>query len=127
MHALPTPPCSLFLPTRYFNVRGHGQRVRYALAGAGLDWEEVSLTQPGSMDAVRPELLFNQVPLVEIDGLKLVQSWAIVRYIATKDCLSPADQARPAICSALRPLNPGAHLTLKLFPDPPQHSLPGTR
>jgi glutathione S-transferase len=78
----------------YFNVRGHGQRVRYALAGAGLDWEEVLLTQLGAMEAVKPECLFTQVPLLEMDGLKLVQSWAIVRYLGSKDGLSPAHQVR---------------------------------
>ena len=30
------------------------------------------------------DLLFEQVPLLRIDGLKLVQSGAIVRYVARK-------------------------------------------
>ncbi len=88
----PSRPSLSFPSRRYFNVRGHGQRVRYALAGAGLDYEEAVLTQPGAMDEIRPECLFAQVPLLEIDGLKLVQSWAIVRYLAAKEGLSPADQ-----------------------------------
>ncbi len=37
----------------YFDGRGHGQRIRYALAGADVQWEEVLLKEPGSMDAVR--------------------------------------------------------------------------
>lgn len=33
--------------------------------------------------------LLQQVPLLEIDGQKIVQSWAIVRYLGAKDNLPP--------------------------------------
>ena len=37
------------------------------------------------------KLLFNQLPLLEIDGLNLTQSTAIVRYVAEKGDLVPKD------------------------------------
>ena len=77
----------------YFKGRGHGERVRYALAAAGIDYNESFLLAPGDMDAIRPNCMFNQCPLLEIDGLCLVQSWSIVRYLASKNGLTPASAA----------------------------------
>ena len=37
------------------------------------------------------KLLFNQLPLLEIDGLNLKQSTAIVRYIGDRGGLVPKD------------------------------------
>jgi glutathione S-transferase len=66
----------------YFDGRGHGERVRYALAGAGVEWTERTLRENGDVDEVRPLCLFDQVPLLEMGGERVVQSWAIVRHIA---------------------------------------------
>ncbi len=41
----------------------------------------------------RPDCLFGQVPLLEIDGLKLIQSWSTVRYIGSKDGLNSKENA----------------------------------
>ena len=77
----------------YFKGRGHGERIRYALAAAGIDYTETFLQRPGDMDAIRSRCLFNQCPLLEIDGLALVQSWATVRYLASKNGLTPPTPA----------------------------------
>ena len=66
----------------YFDGRGHGERVRYALAAAGVEWTENTLRAPGDVDDIRELCLFGQVPLLEIDGERVVQSWSIVRYLA---------------------------------------------
>ncbi len=75
----------------YFNGRGNGERVRYALAAAGIEYEEKYLVEPGSLDDLRStgKLEFGQVPLLEIDGINLVQSWSIVRYLAQRSNLIP--------------------------------------
>ena len=84
----------------YFDGRGHGQRIRYALASSGVKWNEVLLKEPGSMDSVRPSCTFGQVPLLEIDGLKLSQSWAIVRYLARRQGgLEAAEEALADTCA----------------------------
>ena len=51
----------------YFDGRGHGERIRYALAAADLDYEEHLLRERGDLDSVRDKCLFRQVPLLEID------------------------------------------------------------
>lgn len=92
---MPAADCQL----TYFNGRGHGQRVRYALASSGLTWNEVLLQEKGDMDRVRSQCTFGQVPLLEIDGLKLTQSWSIVRYLANRQGgLSAAESALADTC-----------------------------
>ena len=92
----------------YFRGRGHGERVRYALAAADIEYEERFLKDPGALDDVRAEgtLAFGQVPLLQIDGLNLVQSWATVRYLGRRAGLVPADAsdayAADLACEATR-------------------------
>jgi len=67
----------------YFDGRGHGERVRYALAASGIPWRERLLREPGDVDAVRGRCAFGQVPLLEMPrgGPCVVQSYAIVRFL----------------------------------------------
>ncbi|XP_026080565.1 glutathione S-transferase 3 [Carassius auratus] len=70
----------------YFNGRGKMESVRWLLAAAGVQFEEVFLTKKEQYDKLLNDgdLMFQQVPLVEIDGMQLVQSKAILNYIAGK-------------------------------------------
>jgi len=67
----------------YFDGRGHGERVRYALAAGGVAYRENLLTKRGDVDAVRARCSYGQVPLLEMPrgGPRVVQSWAIVRFL----------------------------------------------
>lgn len=69
----------------YFQGKGLGEQVRLMLWEAGVEYEERYVDTREKLEALRKnDLLFQQLPLLEIDGLKLVQSSAIVRYIARK-------------------------------------------
>nr|ABK96975.1 glutathione S-transferase alpha [Hypophthalmichthys molitrix] len=70
----------------YFNGRGKMESIRWLLAAAGVEFEEVFLTKREHYDKLLNDgaLMFQQVPLVEIDGMQLVQSRAILNYIAGK-------------------------------------------
>ncbi|XP_036622974.1 glutathione S-transferase-like [Trichosurus vulpecula] len=70
----------------YFNGRGRMESVRWLLAAAGVEYEEVFLeTAEELQNLIKDgELLYHQVPMVEIDGMKMVQTRAILRYIAAK-------------------------------------------
>ncbi|XP_044277457.1 glutathione S-transferase A4-like isoform X1 [Varanus komodoensis] len=70
----------------YFNGRGRMESIRWLLAAAGVEFEETFLeTREQYLKLIRDGyLLFDQVPLVEMDGLKLVQTKAILNYIAEK-------------------------------------------
>jgi len=68
----------------YFEGRGLAEIIRLTLSAADIPFKEVDLTTRDQFLALKPELLFEQVPLLRIDGLKLVQSASIVRYVARK-------------------------------------------
>ncbi|KAM7171764.1 uncharacterized protein RBU57_003026 [Macrochelys suwanniensis] len=89
----------------YFNGRGRMETIRWLLAAAGVEFEEAEyletrkqyekLIQDGS-------LLFQQVPMVEIDGMKMVQTRAILNYIAGKHNLYGKDlKERALYCNRL--------------------------
>ncbi|CAH2248682.1 glutathione S-transferase 3 [Pelobates cultripes] len=77
----------------YFNGRGKMESIRWLLATVGVEFEEVFLEKREQYEALLKEraLLFQQVPMVEIDGMKLVQSKAILQYIARKHNLYGKD------------------------------------
>ncbi|XP_052088659.1 glutathione S-transferase alpha-4-like isoform X2 [Mytilus californianus] len=70
----------------YFDGRGRAEIIRIMLAGVGLEYTEEYLTSKEQWEELKKsgKLLYNQVPLLEIDGLELVQTGAIVRYLAKK-------------------------------------------
>ncbi|XP_016009339.2 glutathione S-transferase A2 [Rousettus aegyptiacus] len=70
----------------YVKARGRMESIRWLLAAAGVEFEEKFIETPDDLEDLRKDgsLMFQQVPMVEIDGMKLVQSRAILNYIATK-------------------------------------------
>nr|2R3X_A Chain A, Glutathione S-transferase A1 [Homo sapiens]2R3X_B Chain B, Glutathione S-transferase A1 [Homo sapiens] len=70
----------------YFNARGLMESTRWLLAAAGVEFEEKFIKSAEDLDKLRNDgyLMFQQVPMVEIDGMKLVQTRAILNYIASK-------------------------------------------
>ncbi|XP_002817048.2 glutathione S-transferase A1 [Pongo abelii] len=70
----------------YFNARGRMESTRWLLAAAGVEFEEKLMKSAEDLDKLRNDgyLMFQQVPMVEIDGMKLVQTRAILNYIASK-------------------------------------------
>lgn len=79
---------------RYFDVRGRGEAIRMALADQGLEFEDAAFSSAewgkDKPDGLKAEWLaagklpFGQVPLLEIDGLQLVQSHTILRYLGRR-------------------------------------------
>ncbi|KAM6323476.1 uncharacterized protein AAHN32_004746 [Aegotheles albertisi] len=70
----------------YFNGRGRMESIRWLLAAAGVEFEECFLETKDDLTKLQKDgsLLFQQVPMVEIDGMKMVQTRAILGYIAAK-------------------------------------------
>ncbi|XP_053315505.1 glutathione S-transferase 3-like [Spea bombifrons] len=83
----------------YFNGRGKMESIRWLLAAAGVEFEEVFLETREQYEALlkAEAFLFQQVPMVEIDGMKLVQTKAIQQYIAGKHNLYGKDLRERAI------------------------------
>ncbi|XP_030603512.1 glutathione S-transferase A4-like [Archocentrus centrarchus] len=70
----------------YFNGRGKMESIRWLLTVAEVDFDEVLLVTREQYVKLLNDgaLMFQQVPLVEIDGMKLIQTKAILNYIAEK-------------------------------------------
>ncbi|NXB84320.1 GSTA1 transferase, partial [Vidua chalybeata] len=83
----------------YFNGRGRMEPIRWLLAAAGVEFEESYLEKKEDLTKLQKDgsLLFQQVPMVEIDGMKLVQTRAIANYIATKYSLYGKDVKERAL------------------------------
>ncbi|XP_004077240.1 glutathione S-transferase A4 [Oryzias latipes] len=70
----------------YFNGRGKMESIRWLLTVVEAEFDEMYLTSRDQYEKLLNDgsLMFQQVPLVEIDGMKLVQTKAILHYIAEK-------------------------------------------
>uniref|UniRef100_A0A7N6FFF7 Glutathione S-transferase n=1 Tax=Anabas testudineus TaxID=64144 RepID=A0A7N6FFF7_ANATE len=77
----------------YFNGRGKMESIRWLLTVAEVEFDEVFLTTRAQYEKLLSDgaLMFQQVPLVEIDGMKLIQTKAILKYIADKHNLYGKD------------------------------------
>mmetsp|Transcript_7377 Transcript_7377/g.17591 ORF Transcript_7377/g.17591 Transcript_7377/m.17591 type:complete len:246 (-) Transcript_7377:188-925(-) len=68
----------------YFRGRGRAEAIRFALGLAGAEWEDVFVETQADMQNLigTGQLLFGQVPMLEVDGKRIVQTGAILRFIA---------------------------------------------
>lgn len=60
--------------------------IRLCLAAAGIEFKEEFCTERADLEKLISDgaLLYHQLPLLEIDGMRLVQTGAILRYISRK-------------------------------------------
>ncbi len=83
MSAVPTSPVVL----TYFNGRGRAELIRLMLEVTGTPFTERRITRPLLQELrEKGDLLFQQLPLLEIEGMKLIQSGAIVRSARAGMC-----------------------------------------
>ncbi|MFT5393026.1 MAG: glutathione S-transferase [Gammaproteobacteria bacterium] len=73
----------------YFRGRGRAETTRWMLAAAGVTFVNVAIDTPEELAVLRSsgKLPFDQIPLLEIDGLCLSQSSAMTRYLARRSGL----------------------------------------
>ncbi|XP_042679646.1 glutathione S-transferase [Centrocercus urophasianus] len=83
----------------YTRGRGKMESIRWLLAAAGVEFEEEFIEKKEDLEKLRNDgsLLFQQVPMVEIDGMKMVQTRAILNYIAGKYNLHGKDLKERAL------------------------------
>eukprot|EP00949_MAST-11_sp_MAST-11-sp1_P003106 g3106.t1 len=86
----------------YFRGRGLAEAVRWMLAAGNVSFEQRALEEHEEFLQLREggQLLFGQLPLLEIDGLKLVNSIAMVLYVAKRGGLYPEDDKEAALAVA---------------------------
>ncbi|TKR92810.1 hypothetical protein L596_007389 [Steinernema carpocapsae] len=64
----------------YFQGRGRAEHIRQIFKLAGKEFENVQLTQE-SWPSHKDDMPLNQVPVVEVDGVKIGQTLAISRFL----------------------------------------------
>ncbi|XP_077343910.1 glutathione S-transferase 3-like [Lithobates pipiens] len=70
----------------YFNGRGRAECIRWLLATAGVKFTEDFIDTKEQYDQLLKagDLMFQQIPMLEIDGMKIISTKAIQNYIAGK-------------------------------------------
>lgn len=113
----------------YWAGRGRCEPLRCILAAGGLEFEQVFLTEAtGKAELTKlrdaGKLGFDQLPLVEIDGLSLVQQTPTANYLAARLDLLPADfkasyDAQGIYASSQDARGPLMSYPFKELPNPP--------
>lgn len=80
----------------YYGAQGRGQQIRYALIESGIEFNDVCASFPPTPEvkAKWTEIggnLTTNVPMLVMDGRAYTQSSAVMRYVARKGGLMPAD------------------------------------
>ncbi|KAL3861386.1 hypothetical protein ACJMK2_007421 [Sinanodonta woodiana] len=65
----------------YFNARGKAELARLVFAAAGEKFEDTRITKE-EWPEIKKTMPFGQLPVLEVDGKPLAQSYAIARYLA---------------------------------------------
>jgi len=65
----------------YFDARGRAEVCRILFAVAGVPYEDVRIDRD-KWPELKPTTPFGQIPVLEVDGVKLCQSKTIARYLA---------------------------------------------
>jgi len=68
----------------YFNATGRAETMRMIFKVAGVEFEDVRLEHDQFTPEMKAGLPFGQLPVLEVDGVKLGQSNACARYLARK-------------------------------------------
>jgi glutathione S-transferase len=87
----------------YFDVRGRAEVVRLMFEEAAHPYRERRV-QVEEWPALKPSLPFGQLPSYEEDGLFIVQSHAIYRYLARKLGFTGSDEAERVRCDVAEEL-----------------------
>ena len=112
-----------FAKLHYFKGRGRAETTRWMLAANQIEFENAPLATPEDFDTLKKseKLPFNQLPLLEIDGLNLSQSAAMVGYLARRGGFYGNDANEAVRCEmiagAVADFNPPA-MQFAFQPDP---------
>ncbi|CAF1149788.1 unnamed protein product [Adineta steineri] len=84
----------------YFNGRGRAEVARLIFAAAGEKYEDVRYERD-QWPAHKAEMPLGQMPVLEVDGVKLPQSLAIARFLAKQFHLAGKDNFEQAQVDAV--------------------------
>jgi len=69
----------------YFNLNALAETIRFIFAYAGQEYEDVRINDDDwDYGAIKTTMPLGQMPVLEVDGIKVNQSFAIARYLAKR-------------------------------------------
>ncbi|XP_041486062.1 hematopoietic prostaglandin D synthase-like [Lytechinus variegatus] len=83
----------------YFDVRGRGEIIRLVFAQAGVEYEDDRIVGStwDSIKGDRKRFPMGCVPVLEVDGMVMIQSMAIARHLSKKYGLAGKDEKEMAV------------------------------
>ena len=97
----------------YFNARGRGELSRLIFAAAGQKFEDIRI-EGSQWPTRKSEMPLGQMPVLEVDGVKLPQSMTIARFLAKQFGLAGKDNFEQAKVDVV--VDTSIDLALKLVP-----------
>lgn len=97
----------------YFNGRGRAEISRLIFAAAGKKFEDIRYERD-EWPAHKSEMPLGQMPVLEVDGVKIPQSMSIARFLAKQFGLAGRDNLEQAKVDAV--IDTGIDLALKFIP-----------
>jgi glutathione S-transferase len=86
----------------YFGGRGMADQIRWMLAATDVSFTQKTIFLREHLQRLsQAQLPFGQLPLLQIDGIELVQSQAIIRYLATRSGLHGKNREEIAKCDMI--------------------------
>lgn len=86
----------------YFSGRGKADQIRWLLAATEVSFtQKVIDSRQKFLKMAARQLPFGQLPLLQIDGLEIVQSQAIVRYLARRANVAGTTTADEVKCEMI--------------------------
>jgi glutathione S-transferase len=86
----------------YFAGRGLADQIRWMLAASNVSFcQKVIHTREKMLKMTERQLPFGQIPMLQIDGLEIVQSQAVIRYLAKRDQLIGVNAEEEVKCDMI--------------------------
>jgi len=82
----------------YFGFRGLGEPIRLLFEDLGQPYEDRRIGFGGEWEALKPQMQFRQIPRLEVDGLTIFQSQAILRCLARRHGLGGESETERLRC-----------------------------
>jgi len=86
-----TPSANPTFKLYYFNLRAMAETTRFLFAYGGIAYEDIRVTWE-EWPKIKPTTPMGQLPVVEVDGYRVHQSFAINRFLAKRIGLAGANE-----------------------------------
>eukprot|EP01055_Gregarina_sp_Pseudo9_P004591 Gregarina_sp_Pseudo_9__4590@NODE_476_length_2748_cov_3140_672204_g450_i0_p2_GENE_NODE_476_length_2748_cov_3140_672204_g450_i0NODE_476_length_2748_cov_3140_672204_g450_i0_p2_ORF_typecomplete_len207_score43_50GST_N/PF02798_20/7_9e14GST_N_3/PF13417_6/2_4e07GST_C_3/PF14497_6/0_00039GST_C/PF00043_25/0_0022GST_N_4/PF17172_4/0_0082GST_C_2/PF13410_6/1e04GST_C_2/PF13410_6/0_23_NODE_476_length_2748_cov_3140_672204_g450_i019962616 len=85
----------------YFDSQGRGEPIRLAFFAGGIDFEDKRVSWEEFMKEVKPTSPNGQLPMLELEGKKYVESLAILQYVCALSGNAPKTPEETLVCQMI--------------------------